>query len=93
MEVVVRTSFFKDAKKCPGYIQGKLNEVLHALEEAENLQTSGLDYTKCKGSRKGEKYYRIRIGDWRMGVELKHPAVIVITIMTRGQIYNKFPPT
>lgn len=92
MEVITRSTFYKDAKKCPAYIQKKANEVLYILEKAESLKESGLDYSKCKGSRKGEKYYRIRIGDWRMGVELKHPKVIVITILVRGQVYKKFPP-
>ena len=51
-----------------------------------------LDYTKMEGQRKGENYYRIRIGDWRMGMEYIHPKVIVLRILARGTIYKHFPP-
>ncbi len=92
MEVVARKSFYKDALKCPVSIQKKVNRVLYVLEKAESLQSSGLDYKKCKGAGKHEKYYRIRVGDWRIGIELKYPTVIVVTILSRGKIYKKFPP-
>jgi len=92
MEVVAVKSFYKDARRCPKHIQEQANEVLHVLEGAVNLQSSGLDYRKCAGSKRGESYYRIRVGDWRIGAELRHPQIIVITILSRGQIYKKFPP-
>ncbi|TAM97858.1 MAG: hypothetical protein EPN39_10330 [Chitinophagaceae bacterium] len=91
MEVVVKPSFEKDIRKCPLYIQQDTKEVIEILKAVENLQSSNLDYQKCQG-RRGENYYRIRVGDWRIGVELKHPSLIIITILTRGQVYKRFPP-
>ena len=37
-------------------------------------------------------YYRIKIGDYRIGLELKNPNEIrLITILHRKDIYKKFP--
>lgn len=40
----------------------------------------------------GFKYfYRIRLGDYRIGIELKKDTVYFITIANRKDIYNSFP--
>lgn len=91
MDVTVLPSYFKDLRKVPKYIIRSSDKVIHELRAAESLEKSGLDYQKCKAG-KGKNYYRIRIEDWRIGIELIHPAVIMITILTRGQVYTKFPP-
>ena len=92
MEVAIARSFIKDLKSAPKPIQLAADAAIRKLMEASSLQTCGLDYTKMEGKRKGENYYRIRIGDWRMGVEYIHPKVIVLRILARGTIYKHFPP-
>ncbi|MBX9782631.1 MAG: hypothetical protein K2X48_04970 [Chitinophagaceae bacterium] len=61
------------------------------MPRAKSLESSGLDYKKMDGQKKGESYYRIRVGDWRIGLEYLHPKIIVITVLHRGTIYKKFP--
>jgi mRNA interferase RelE/StbE len=92
MEVAIARSFIKDLKSAPKPIQLAADAAIRKLIEASSLQTCGLDYTKMEGQRKGENYYRIRIGDWRMGMEYIHPKVIVLRILARGTIYKHFPP-
>lgn len=92
MEVAIARSFIKDLKSAPKPIQLAADAAIRKLIEASSLQTCGLDYTKMEGQRKGENYYRIRIGDWRMGIEYIHPKVIVLRILARGTIYKHFPP-
>jgi mRNA interferase RelE/StbE len=92
MEVISRSGFRKDLRKCPNHIQKKTGEIVNILEAAENFQTSGVDYKKMKGGKKGEDYYRIRVGDWRIGLELVMPSIIILTILHRGEIYKHFPP-
>lgn len=92
MEVIATKGFRKDLRNCPKYIQGKTGEIVAILEAAENLQKSGVDYIKMAGQQKGENYYRIRVGEWRIGVKLKTPSIIILTILPRGEIYKKFPP-
>ncbi|MDQ2718636.1 MAG: type II toxin-antitoxin system RelE/ParE family toxin [Bacteroidota bacterium] len=92
MEVITKSGFRKDLRKCPNHIQQKTGEIINILEKAENLQTSGVDYKKMKGGKKDEDFYRIRVGDWRIGIELLMPSIIIFTILHRGEIYKHFPP-
>jgi len=92
MEVITKNEFRKDLRKCPNHIQRKTGEIINILEKTESLQTSGLDYKKMHGEKKGENFHRIRVGDWRIGVELVRPSIIIITILHRGEIYKQLSP-
>jgi mRNA interferase RelE/StbE len=92
MEVIVKKNFPKAVKSTPKLFREAVKEVIAKLVAAKNLETSGLDYTKIEGQRKGENYLRIRVGDWRIGAAYINPKVLLITILTRGSIYKQFPP-
>lgn len=92
MEVAIARSFIKDMKTAPKPVQMAADETIRKLIQASSLQTSGVDYRKLEGQRKGESYYRIRIGDWRIGIECTHPNVIVLCLLIRGAVYQHFPP-
>jgi mRNA interferase RelE/StbE len=92
MEVIIRKQYLKDLRKVPKHIFTSANTALDKLRSAENLNKSGVDFTKMQGQKKDKEYYRIRLGDWRMGIELKTPSVIIITIKQLSEIYKKFPP-
>lgn len=92
MVVEVKSSFVKELKKLPPKIQLSVYEVLKKLRIAESLEKSGTDYKKMEGLKKGESFYRVRVGQWRIGIEYLHPAVIIITVLSRGDIYKSFPP-
>ena len=92
MEIIIRKQYLKDLRKVPKPVFIAAHAAITKLKESENLPTSGLDYKKIHGEKKGENFYRIRIGDWRIGVELVKPSIIVITILHRGVIYKQFPP-
>ena len=91
MELIIKKSFPKAVKSAPKHIQEAVKEVVTKLIVAKSLETSGLDYTRMEGQKKGENYFRIRIGDWRIGAEYVNPKIILITILTRGNIYKQFP--
>ena len=84
--------FEKELKNTPNDIQRKVLNVITILESATNLETSGLDYKRMEGQKSGENYYRIRVGDWRIGIECIHPGVTLLRILSRGSIYKSFPP-
>jgi mRNA interferase RelE/StbE len=92
MKLIVNKSFSKNFKKTPPYIQKQTLEILKLLKECESLETSGVDYIEMEGQKKDEYYYRIRVGGYRIGIELVNPSIIIVTIMPRGDIYKKFPP-
>lgn len=92
MEVVIAKSFLKDLKTKPKYVVQAVEQLIDQLESSAKLEKSGVDYTKMAGQKRGEHYYRIRLGEWRVGVEYIHPKIIVIRILARGEIYKYFPP-
>ncbi len=92
MEVIIGKQYLKDLRKVPKYVLIAADAVIDKLKSAENLNKSGVDYTKMEGQKKIENYYRIRVGEWRIGVVLKTPSIIILTILSRGEIYKKFPP-
>lgn len=92
MEVAIARSFIKDIKIAPKPVQLAADAAIKKLIVAESLQTTGLDCTKLEGQKKGESYYRIRIGDWRIGIEYINPKVVVLRLLIRGAAYKHFPP-
>ena len=93
MEVIVKNNFHKALKLTPKHIQEAVREIITiTLPQSKNLESTGLDYSRMEGQKKGENYYRIRLGEWRIGLEYINPKVILITILIRGNIYKKFPP-
>ena len=92
MELILRNKFVKQVSKLPKEIQDAVSKDLTTLEESDSLEFSGLDIKRMAGQKKNTNYYRIRVGDWRIGIEVDDPFVVFITILTRGDIYKKFPP-
>ncbi|MGJ7032891.1 type II toxin-antitoxin system RelE family toxin [Niabella hirudinis] len=91
MEVKFKPSFFKDLKTLPAKVKKDVDTCIHQLVIAATLESAeGIDYKKMKG-KKNEHYYRIRIGNYRIGCEYIRPDIILITVMSRGSIYKSFP--
>ena len=86
-----KTSFWKALSLTPKHIQEATREIITKIEHAKSLAETGLDVKKMEGQKANEKYYRIRVGDWRIGCKLESPSVIIITILHRGSIYKLFP--
>jgi mRNA interferase RelE/StbE len=92
MVVILKNGFVKELKKLPPHTQALVHQVLKTLRDSKTLESSNLDLTRMEGQKKSESYYRVRVGQWRIGIEYDHPDVIVITILSRGNIYKHFPP-
>lgn len=92
MEIVIKKSFEREYARLPANVQRATQSVLRKLKSAYSLETAGVDYAQIRGQKAGRQYYRIRIGQYRMGIEYLAPGVIVITIAARGHVYKTFPP-
>ena len=92
MEVIITRSFLKDLRSKPKHVLHAVDTLIALLEAAPNLEKSGADFKMMEGQKKGEHYYRIRLGDWRIGIEYIHPEVIIIRILARGDVFKHFPP-
>jgi mRNA interferase RelE/StbE len=92
MEVIIKKGYLKDLKKVPKTIFLAYDAIIDKLKASSSPEKSSVDYTRMDGQKKGENYYRIRLGDWRMGIDYVKPNIIIICILKRGDVYKHFPP-
>ncbi|WP_106596257.1 type II toxin-antitoxin system RelE family toxin [Dyadobacter jiangsuensis] len=92
MEIVYKNSFIREFTRLPTNVQRATQAIINKLEWASTLEAAGVDYVRIRGQKVGHHYYRIRIGQYRMGVEYIAPDIIIITIGVRGDVYKTFPP-
>jgi mRNA interferase RelE/StbE len=88
MRVRFRTSFARDLKAInDGAIRQRVQQAIEAVEEAGSLQeVSGL--TRLAGS---SGFYRLRIGDYRIGLAIEGDEVEFVRCLHRREIYRYFP--
>ena len=89
MEVKYRQLFLRDLKKLkrlPTYNQ--VYEIsFTVLPEAESLR----EVTGVKAMRAHQNRYRIRIGDYRIGIEVHGNNVEMMRVLHRREFYRYFP--
>lgn len=87
MNVEIRSSFVKTAKKLPSAIQQKVAEVIEQIETAQNIR----EISNCKKMTGYKTAYRIKIEDYRLGLFYEKGTIELTTIMHRKDIYRYFP--
>ena len=88
MKVEFRDSFAKDLKgvKEKGLL-GRVREVIEAVEKADSLA----ELPNLKKLKSGGNYFRVRVGDYRLGVALDGDTVVFVRFLNRKDIYKHFP--
>ena len=69
MEVIITKGYIKDLARLPKPVIAAADAVIDKLKAAKSLQDSGVHFEKMEGQKKGENYYRIRTGEYRIGIE------------------------
>ena len=89
MNVTYRKAFLKDLKKLKNLpIYDKVFEFAFAdLVDAKSLK----DLNNVKPMRGYSKRYRLRFGDYRVGIELQNDTVDIKRVLHRRDIYRYFP--
>ncbi len=88
MKLVFRQSFVKDLKKIRMIaLRQQLQAVLEQIEQSNSLH----DIPNVKHLTNEGPYYRIRIGDYRLGLVVDGEDVIVVRFLHRRDIYRYFP--
>ena len=90
MVVKFKPSFFKELNALPVNVKKSVDECIIKLSSAPNLKASDVDYKKMKGKR-NENFYRIRVGRYRIGCKYIQPDILLMTVMSRSDIYKHFP--
>ncbi|MFQ5631415.1 MAG: type II toxin-antitoxin system RelE/ParE family toxin [bacterium] len=89
MDVRYRKQFLKDLKKLkhlPIYDQ-IVNLAFKKLPKAKTIN----EISGVKAMRGYPKRYRIRIGNYRIGIEAVHNDVEVMRVLLRSEFYRYFP--
>ncbi len=89
MEIVFDRSFSKSLDKLTDReIKDKIEQVIAEVDAANSL----LDVSNVKKMQGFKTFYRIRVGDYRLGVELENSLTLrFIVVLHRKDIYRKFP--
>ena len=88
MKVLYEKSFLKDLKKrSDKTLKKRVKSVILDIKIAENRsELSNLE--KLKGYPLA---YKIRIGDYRLGLFIENETVILSRFLHRKEVYKKFP--
>ena len=89
MKIIFDQSFSKSLNKLNDKeIKGKIEQVIIEVESADTL----IHITNLKKMQGFKVFYRIRVGDYRIGIELENPSTLrFIIVLHRKDIYKKFP--
>lgn len=91
MNLQVTKGFAKKAQKLPKTVQKELQTIIFTLQETEHI--SDIPGSKRLKSNKNDAgvYYRIRLGNYRIGIEFIGNTAKLVTIGDRKEIYRNFP--
>jgi mRNA interferase RelE/StbE len=89
MTIEYNAQFVKDLKSLrgtPSYarIRSLAFELMPEMETTEEI----IHFSKLEGY---ENYYRIRVGDYRIGLKMEDKTVVLMRVLHRKEIYRYFP--
>jgi mRNA interferase RelE/StbE len=88
MNVEFRKSFEKDLSKIRDV--ELLQRIKGVIEEVESLD-SLTDLSNVKKLKAEGDYYRVRVGDYRIGLSVSGDVVTFVRVLHRKEIYRYFP--
>ena len=88
MEVEIKKKFLKELSKLPNEYENTIEEfVFDILPTYDNLSKIG----KVEKMTGYKNYFKIRFGDYRVGIKKENNIIIIETVKHRREIYNYFP--
>lgn len=88
MKVEFRESFFKDLQSVSN--AKLLAKIQKAIENAEtaDIPQNIHNFKKLRGF---STYFRIRIGEYRIGLKMENDTITFVRFLSRREIYRFFP--
>lgn len=88
MNVRFKESFAKDLQAIrDSSLRVRIKEIIQAIEQAQSLS----EVANVKRLQGGGDYYRIRVGDYRIGLVIEGDIVTFVRFLHRRDIYKRFP--
>jgi mRNA interferase RelE/StbE len=88
LKVGFRDSFAKDLRGVKE--KGVLDRVRDAIEAAEKADSLA-ELSNLKKLKGGGNYFRVRVGDYRIGIALEGDTLVFVRFLNRKDIYKYFP--
>lgn len=88
MDILFEESFEKDLVRIKeDKIKAKVRQIISEVKQIKNQQ----EIRNLKKLKNYTTYYRIRVGDYRIGVEIVENKIIFVRLLHRKDIYKYFP--
>jgi len=88
VKITFRESFSRDLSKIEDRsLLGRLKQIIDSVEAAEDLQ----QISNVKRITGSSNLYRIRVGDYQLGIAVEEGAVEFVRCLHRREIYRYFP--
>jgi len=88
MQILFEESFEKDLKKIKDKkLKTKLKQIIEEVKKSKDIT----DIRNLKKLKAHKSYFRIRLGNYRIGIEILEDKVIFTRILHRKDIYKYFP--
>lgn len=88
MKVAFRESFLRDLRAIKG--QNVLRRIREVIDNVEQI-SKPTDISNLKKLKGEGQYYRIRIGEHRVGLKIEADTVTFVRVLNRKEIYRYFP--
>ncbi len=88
MNVIFKNSFLKDVHRIKERaLAVHVKEVIESVERVTTLQ----EIANLKPLKGSTGYYRIRVGDYRIGLRVDGETITLVRFLHRKEIYRYFP--
>lgn len=90
MLILFKPIFFKDLKKIPSDVRLEIKKISTKVFPATN-NLRDLKRYDIKPTTGFKNYYRLRLGDYRIGFKIENKSIIFMRVKHRKEIYRYFP--
>ena len=88
MNIAFRESFARDLRAVRDKkLLQRVKECIEAVEKADSLG----DLPNVKKLKAAKSYFRLKLGDYRIGVALENNTLVFVRFLDRKDIYKYFP--
>ncbi len=88
MQVLFERSFYRDLKRINNKkVRQQVGQIIEVVRQASSLDQIP-HLVKLRGYT---SFYRIRLGDYRLGLEIEGDTVVFVRFLHRRDIYRYFP--
>jgi mRNA-degrading endonuclease RelE of RelBE toxin-antitoxin system len=87
MEIIYLRKFQKDLQSIPEITRKQIKKILISCKEAKRIE----ELPSLKKIKGHSFAYRIRVGDYRIGIFIENKVIEFVRVAHRKDIYNLFP--